>query len=209
MKKTNLLTSLLLPAWLMILLLAPGACKGKKETGKDQPSAYPAVITSADLADQLRDAALNGDPDKVKKLVNDGLDVNIRGEGGRTALMMASFNGHTDIVKFLLHKGAKVNLVDEMGRPALIYAASGPFPETVKVLLDHKADPDIIAKGDGWTALMFAAAEGQLEVVKVLLDYGADPSIKEKDGDTAESFARQKNHPEVAEFIRQYVSDKK
>ncbi len=208
MKKKILLPPFLIPALFLALLLIMGGCRGRKEKTNEPTSTTPSAITAADLTDQLLEAAMNGDMDKVKKIVGDGLDVNIRGEGERTALMMAAYNGHTDIVKYLLRKGAKVNLVDEMGRPALIYAASGPFPETVKVLLDHKADPDIIAKGDGWTALMFAAAEGQLEVVKVLLNYGADPSIKEKDGDDAESFAKKNNHYKVAEYLHQYVKKK-
>ena len=37
---------------------------------------------------------------------------------------------------------------------------------------------------------MTAAAEGQLEVVRLLLEHGANPGLKDKDGDTAESFAQ-------------------
>ncbi len=128
MKKMIFLPPFFIPALLIAFLLIPGGCRTRKEKTNEPASTAPSAITAADLTDQLLEAAMNGDMDKVKRLVGDGLDVNIRGEGERTALMMASYNGHTDIVKYLLSKGAKVNLVDEMGRPALIYAASGTFP---------------------------------------------------------------------------------
>ena len=43
--------------------------------------------------------------------------------------------------------------------------------------------------------------EGQFEVVRLLLAHGADPSLKDKDDDTAESFARQKGHSAVVELL--------
>ena len=52
-----------------------------------------------------------------------------------------------------------------------------------------------------WSALR-AAAEGQTEVVWLLLSHGADPSLKDADGDTAESFAREKAHTAVLELLR-------
>ncbi len=52
-----------------------------------------------------------------------------------------------------------------------------------------------------WTALM-NAAEGQMEVVKLLLQNGADTNLKDIIGDTAESFALNKNHLEVSNFLK-------
>jgi ankyrin repeat protein len=54
---------------------------------------------------------------------------------------------------------------------------------------------------------MFAASEGQLEVVKVLMANGADASLKDIDGDTAEAFAVQNKHPEVAQFLANYSNN--
>ena len=88
-----------------------------------------------------------------------------------------------------LTEGAKLDAKDSNGRTALLYASSGPFTETVGLLLKQGAEVNTQGTLEGFTALMTAAAEGQLEVVRLLLEHGADPSLKDKDGDTAESFA--------------------
>jgi ankyrin repeat protein len=49
---------------------------------------------------------------------------------------------------------------------------------------------------------MFAAAEGHIDVVRILLEYNADPSLEDIDGDTAETFARQNGHSEVADLLK-------
>ncbi|HHJ10969.1 MAG TPA: ankyrin repeat domain-containing protein [Bacteroidetes bacterium] len=209
MKKSQKIRHLVFSFSLILIITAAYNCKNKREKQSGEKNIPTAIQeNNMDIVETFLDAAMNGDLNKVKQIVRNGMDVNTAGVQGRTALMLAAYNGHTDIVKYLLEKRATVNVLDDMGQSALIYAASGPFPETVKVLLDHKADPDIVAKGDGWTALMFAAAEGQLEVVKVLLAYGANPLIREKDGDDAESFARKNGHTDVAKYLHNFVPKK-
>ncbi|SHF49481.1 Ankyrin repeat [Fodinibius roseus] len=161
--------------------------------------------TAAQFTDQdLRNAALQGQLSDVRQMVEQGVDVNASGEGGRTPLMLASFNGHTDIVQLLLEEGARIDDRNADGRTPLIFAASGPFPNTVALLLEQGADPDATDGVDGWSALMFAAAEGNANVVQVLLEQGADPSLTDKDEETALDFARNNNHTEVVELLKTY-----
>lgn len=54
---------------------------------------------------------------------------------------------------------------------------------------------------DKSTALMVAAAEGQAGVVRVLLLNGASADIIDRDGDTAEKFAREKGHTAVLSLL--------
>lgn len=122
---------------------------------------------------------------QLRKLIDEGMDVNGADEEGRTALMIAAFDGHSDVVQLLLDKGAEVDHLDAQGRSALMYAASGPFPETVDLLLRWGAKVNQVDTNEGWTALMLAAAEGQTQVVQRLLEAGADKAIRDKDGDTA------------------------
>jgi ankyrin repeat protein len=148
-------------------------------------------------------AALNGDIDLVRKVLQSGYNVNQTDQDGRTALMYAAFNGHAEVAKILLAHKTDVNLRDPEGRTALMFASSGPFPETVKLLLDHQADPNIVDFQEHFTALMYAAAEGQLENVKILLGNKADPSLKDIDGDNALTFARNNGHLEVARLLEE------
>jgi len=115
--------------------------------------------------------------------------------------MWAAYNGHTPIAAYLLEQGAGVDAKDSNGRTALIYASSGPFPETVELLLNHGAEVNLQGTAEGFTALMMAAAEGQLDVVRLLLAHGARMDILDRDGDTAEKFARERGHSEVLKLL--------
>ena len=87
------------------------------------------------------------------------------------------------------------------GRTALMYASSGLYAETVALLLKQGADVNVQGTLEGFTALMTAAAEGRLEVVRLLLVHGAAQHVKDKDGDTAKSFAQQKGHRAVVMLL--------
>lgn len=175
-----------------------------KSEAVNHPSTLP-VLSNPILEDNLRTSAMEGNLASVEYLFSKNINVNATDPDGRTALMLAAFNGHTAIVKAFLDRGSPVNTIDSAGRTALIYAATGPNAETVKLLLGNGANPDIADSEEKFTALMFAASEGHLEVVKVLLDNKADPLLKDKDNDTAESFARKNGHVAVADLLHKFL----
>ena len=150
----------------------------------------------------LHEAAYAGNLEEVRRLLEEGIAVDVLDPEGRTPLMWASFNGHTAVSALLLENGAAINTRERNGRTALMYASSGPFAGTVGLLLEKGADVNLQGTAEGFTALMTAAAEGQVEVVRVLLAYGADPDLEDVDGDTAESFATQNGHSQVVAALR-------
>jgi len=149
----------------------------------------------------LLELAFNGNLEGVQKLVGAGVPVDSVNADQSTPLMWAAYNGHTAVAAYLLERGAKIDTRDANGRTALLYASSGPFPETVELLLDNGAEVNLQGTTEGFTALMMAAAEGQAEVVRLLLAHGADTDILDRDGDTAEKFAREKGHSEVLKLM--------
>ena len=146
------------------------------------------------------DAAFNGKSAIVGKALKEGINPNLKDPNGRTALMLAAFNGHQQVAKLLIEAGAQ-DSADNNGRTALMFASTGPYPGTVKLLLQSGSKVNRIDGHEGWTALMFAASEGQIDVVKLLIKHGAKITIKDTDGDTAESFARQRGHLAVANLL--------
>ena len=152
--------------------------------------------------EEMRQAALEGDREKVKKTLDAGINVNAMNQEGHTALMLAAYNGHTDIVSSLIQRGAVVDRRDLLGQTALLYASSGQFPETVRVLLDKGAEPNIVDSNEHFSPLMHAATAGNLDVVKLLLESGADRLLTDVDGDNAEFFAKQAGHNQVAEYLQ-------
>lgn len=165
------------------------------------PLASQEPMTLPPSQQALMEAAYLGRLDEVKRLVSAGTSVDFVDSEKRTSLMWAAFNGHTAVIEYLLGAGLQVDAKDANGRTALMYAASGPFAEAVELLLKKGAAVNVQGTLEGFTALMTAASEGQLEVVRLLLEHGSDPALKDQDGDTAASFARQNGHAEVVTLL--------
>jgi ankyrin repeat protein len=159
----------------------------------------PVQLTPDEQA--LMESAYLGKLGEVRRLVLEGTSVDVADAEKRTPMMFAAFNGHTAVAEYLLDAGAMVDTKDSNGRTALMYAASGDFAETIGLLLKRGADVNVQGTLEGFTPLMTAAAEGQVEVVRLLLDHDADRSLKDTDGDTALTFARQNGHTEVVALL--------
>jgi ankyrin repeat protein len=159
----------------------------------------PVQLTPEEQA--LMEASYMGQLEEVRRLVLDGTSVDVIDAEKRTPLMWAGFNGHAAVAEYLLDAGAAIDAKDSSGRTALMYASSGPFSETVGLLLERGAEVNAQGTLEGFTPLMTAAAEGLADVVRVLLGAGADRNIKDVDGDTALTFARQNGHTEVVALL--------
>jgi ankyrin repeat protein len=194
---------------LAVLLGCRGASSGEEKNVEDQvvdetwhmTDEIKQVQIGPAEEEAFRQAAHDGELERVKTLHKQGVGCDAVDQDGHTALMFAAFNGHSEIVLYLLDAGAEINQDDYMGRTALLYGSTGPFPETVKILLDRGADPNKVDSDEHFTPLMHAAAAGHLEVVKILITHGADRSLRDVDGDDAASFAEQSGHMHVVEFL--------
>ena len=76
----------------------------------------------------LMRAALDGNTESVRELINQGADINRRDDSGRTALMFAVVNRHYETMKLLLEHGADVNARSKQGGTALMGAAMAAAP---------------------------------------------------------------------------------
>ncbi len=145
--------------------------------------AWPAPSHSQS-ASQLWKAAFDGDLATVKSCLDHGVDVNSRGQGGMSPLVVASRNGHLDVVKYLVEHGANVNDADNMLRKSPLLAASfSRRQDVVEYLLGKGANINAQAH-NGFTPLNDAAAIGDFGIVKYLVEHGADPQIKDLAGRT-------------------------
>jgi ankyrin repeat protein len=132
----------------------------------------------------LINAVKNGNVNAIRKLLNNGANVNQADEDGWTALMQASILGRAEIVKFLLAKGANVNKASKKGVTPLYHATVFNHPEVVKLLL---AAPgiDVNKAFKGSTPLVIASKNGHTDMVKLLLAApGIDVNKADKDGRT-------------------------
>jgi len=129
----------------------------------------------------LRNSARNGNVNAVRKLLNNGVNINEADQYGETPLHYASQEGHTEVVKVLLATaGIKVNKSDQWGQTPLGTASREGHAEAVKVLLDAPGIKVNKADNNGRTPLHRASYKGNTEVVKALV---AAPGIKVNQGD--------------------------
>lgn len=111
-------------------------------------------LDKTDSADEnaMMLAALNGDLDLVKLLIDKDAEVNKK---GWAPLHYAAANGHDDIVQLLIDHSAYLDTPSPNGTTPLMMAARGNHITTMKVLLDAGADPRI-KNQIGMSALDFA-----------------------------------------------------
>ena len=85
--------------------------------------------------------SLNGDVITVRKLLEQGWDVNavLDEEIGWTALCNAAKGGHSDVARVLLEHNARVDKAKNDGRTPLFMAAQVGHSDVVWVLLEHNA----------------------------------------------------------------------
>ena len=141
--------------------------------------------------DHFMNACRSGDLERVKVLIKEGIDVDMRlHKGGRTGLALAVQKNQPQVVEFLLACGADESIVGGAGgKTALIRAAELGNIQITKMLVDHSANLDIRSKISGKTALMKAAEAGFFEIAKYLVEKGADVHFRDREGRTALSLA--------------------
>ena len=85
----------------------------------------------------LHQAAIDGDLDDVKQILNSGIGVNSKSKTGATALHWAAFKGNYDVAVYLLENGADVNASTHKGSTPLRLATTHKKTKLIKLLKQH------------------------------------------------------------------------
>ena len=123
-------------------------------------------------AEQLQDAARKGDAATVKKLLDEGVDVNTKFRYDATALFYACDHGHVEVVKVLLDHGADMSVKDTFYGFTPLMLATGPAQK--KTPAHTEIAKLLIAKGSPGKEIALSGAiqsdDGAL--AKAVLDSG-------------------------------------
>ena len=167
---------------------------------------YSADKQSAEQSASLFEAAVKNNALDAQRFINEGIDVNAKGDYGKTALMYAAECNSVDVAKLLIKAKADVNAKDNDGKTALVYTAEYNSADVAELLI--KAKVGVNAKGDyGETALMYAAACNSVDVAKLLIKAKADVNAKDNDGKTALMYTAEYNSADVAELFIKAKAD--
>ncbi|MHC4212186.1 MAG: ankyrin repeat domain-containing protein [Planctomycetota bacterium] len=148
----------------------------------------------------LHKAILEGDPAKVRQLIENGTDVDTKDKLGWTATYWALSAGQNKVFSYLLNKGADVTAKTIDGRTLLHQASKAGLIEFVKQLIAKGADISVKDKG-GETPLQHAASHGHKEVVKLLVAKGADVNVAAKNGTHPLGDAALAGHEDVVKLL--------
>ena len=94
----------------------------------------------------LHYAAASGDLNRVKELIKQGADINVKDHAKRTVLNYAALSGNLELVKWLVEHGLDVKAKNDNKETVLHSAAIAGNLELVKWLVEHGLD--VKAKND-------------------------------------------------------------
>ncbi len=141
--------------------------------------------------ESIFEAVAKTDLEALKKIVADGVSVDVVDSNGRTSLMHAAIDGKETVAKYLIDQGSKLNASDGNGYTALHFAAQDYRVAIATMLLDAGAgiDPqDSYGNTPLWRATF--NSQGRGEMIKLLLARGAEKNLKNKNGKAPVDLAR-------------------
>jgi len=146
--------------------------------------------------------------DTVTTLVEGGADVNTIGRN-RTPLSLALIRNNTPVIDYLLGHGADVNARDYWQQTAIFNVRD---VSQIDKLVAKGADVNAVDT-HGRTAIFDPISYGhdRLVLVKKLVEVGLDWSVVDKQGETAETYARRRGgfgSPELVEYLAKLRTDK-
>ncbi len=160
-----------------------------------------AAVVGAASAD-VADAAMRGNRDAVRALLQRKADVNAPQVDGTTALHWAARLDDLETADLLIRAGANPSAANREGATPLQLAALNGNAAMIEKLIAAGADANARLTPYGDTALMMAARTGTPAAVNVLLEHGAQVNAKETwGGTTALMWAAAERHAGVVNIL--------
>jgi ankyrin repeat protein len=125
----------------------------------------------------------NSTPDEVKKLIQDGADVNAKDMDEVTPLMLAArFNKNSEVLSVLIDRGAEIDARNYRGWTPLMFASRfNENPEILRVLVDRGANVNIRDENDQTPLMLAAKYCVNPEILRILIRNGADVNARHAD----------------------------
>lgn len=146
-------------------------------------------MTGKHKVNRLIFSICRGDLEDVQLLVEEGTNVNCKGQNGRTPVMTACYKHRPEVLNLLLalaQPKVKLNISDRTGCTALHLAVEGKNFQALQTLLTYCQDWDFVNSKNkkGMTAITLAAAKRGTQMLTSLIKAGADLEIPDNLGCT-------------------------
>ena len=146
---------------------------------------------------------------KIKVLLEEGADVNVRDVTSWTPLHIAinqsgiavNYIRNLELIKLLIAKGANINVTDYEGMTPLHFTAYAGDIKIAKLLIKEGAD--VNATGHHrWTPLHLAAIHDCPKYISFLLGKGARMDVRDSDGKTPWGKADEFNNTKCTKLLQ-------
>lgn len=198
-----------------VVVIAAAACSNPKKAGEK----LILGVESENMAMCLKALSQGADPNSTNILGQTALTVAMQNGMRETVIVLLSNNAvpngedlaiacknsDAELAKLLITEGADVASATE-DYDALYDAVYEHRTDIVSILLNAGANPDAPYGSLSETPLMCAASRGYMDIVELLIAAGTDPNVRSSMGWTAEVFASNWAHDDIAARIGRYRS---
>lgn len=122
----------------------------------------------------LHEAIKDGDEERVRQWIQEGIDVNKKSANGMTGLHWAIYRNHESLATLLMQHGAEINVQDITGWTPLHVAAYTGNITIAQYLLQKGADAGI-QNYKGQKPIDIASERNHIQLVEYLKSFGAIP----------------------------------
>lgn len=151
----------------------------------------------------------------AKMLIEKGANLNIKDKSGFTALIYSIIYNRTEVSKILIEKKADVNTKISLNENGVYMKNVTPLilnrnKEIARLLINAGEDINIKfyfqhygenIKLENITPLMWFIFTDNAEISKLLIEAGADINAKDKSGNTALYYAKEKNNNKIEQLL--------
>ncbi|XP_065343666.1 uncharacterized protein LOC135941846 [Cloeon dipterum] len=142
-----------------------------------------------------------GDLLSLQQWIQQGGDLSMRDESGRTALQLVEEKGEFRLMQKKNETGQNMRFNEQERESSLLLACKQKNWDKVKNLLESKNSSINRQDKDGRTALHYAAEEGHFGLVFQLLSQRADMHVKDHNGWTALHYAILTNNKDLVQML--------
>lgn len=161
------------------------------------------AVADAKGSIDIFEAAALGRVDRIKQLLREDPSVaSAYAPDGFPPVGLAAFFGHLDAVKTLIAAGADIHAAAKNGLKvqAIHAAVASKHLDIVRTVLEAGADPNA-AQQQGFRPMHESGSSGNRELAELLMKYGGDPTLKNDEGKSTITLAREKGHAEFANWL--------
>ncbi|KAH0536331.1 hypothetical protein FGG08_006785 [Glutinoglossum americanum] len=145
------------------------------------------------------------DTERVRSLLEAGVDLSAQNPQGRSPIMRAAEIGQAAAAKLLLENGADVNARGIGGTNALYMAVYYRHGLLTEMLLENGAKPNVLIQH--MALLQIAVNNGDEGITRTLLGKGAEPDFRSEHGPTALFLAVEIGSEEIATLLLKAGAD--